>query len=758
MDGQPDSRGGNRTSRRRRVALSWAVAAAGGGLAVLSDAAPTGVELVDAVYRGAYVLGVSLACAFARRWTWPLVAAAALLALPNLPWLAVGGVGLAVAAVSQLDRRRRQHVGALVGALAGLTLLHLPPFLAFGVPSVIAAVAPLPALGSAVANLRSRVRRPLVTGALVVGLVGLALVVASTVMAFGFRADADRGVDAARAGLQAARAGQEGEAVDAFGEAEASFRRASDGSAAWWLAPGRLVPVLSQHLELAEEMSTAGAALAAVSSRTAPAVALEGLTTGDGTFRLDRIAELRALAAEVVDALEQTEQRLDGLTTPWLIGPAEAALDSFRAELAQARPDAELALTALDVAPGLLGADGTKRYVVLFGNPAEARALGGFVGTVGLLEADGGRLEYGTVEGSGALSQALVAADAALDPTLDVPDSYRNAQPQRFVQNWTSDVDIATVTDVVAALAPQIAELGPIDGVLYADPRVLAALLELTGPITLPGTDQQLDAATATEHLQRDQYRSDEGALDAERKDRLGDAAEIAFDRLLTQTQPPPRTVVDVLGPLVRSRRLLFATTDSEANELLTHVGLRPPLHSGEGETVLISHHNRRANKLDAYLERSIDYQATVGDDGQVRATLTVALHNTADVADLSTYQLGQVRPGEDPGANTLTLDLRSAFDVVDITVDGGRAQRSDLRRDGLSQVSVPVSVPAGATVVVEATLEGQVHPTDCRFDFLPNAGANQDDLTVRVDLPGTAIRSPSSELVERVSLPCGAS
>jgi hypothetical protein len=739
------------------VRLAWAVAAAAAVVATFGDAAPTGIGVVDAAYRGLFVFGVALACAFARRWTWPVVAAAALFALPGLPWLAVGGAGLAIAAGSQLDRRRRQHVGALVGALAGLTLLHLPPFVAFGVPSVIAAIAPLPAVGSSLVNLRRQVRRPVLTGAVVVGVMCLLLAVASTVMAFGLRADADRGVDAARAGLQAARAGDEAEAVDAFRQAGASFEQAADGAAAWWLAPGRLVPVLSQHLELAGEMSAAGAELADVSSRTAPAVALEGLTTTDGTFRLDRITELRTMAADVAAALERTDQRLGGLATPWLIGPAEAALTSFRAELAEAGPDAELALTALDVARGLLGADGPKRYVVLFGNPAEARAMGGFVGSIGLLQADGGRLAYGTVEGSGQLSQALAEVGAALDPALDVPASLRNAQPQRFVQNWTGDVDIANLTQVVVDLAPQIEALGPIDGVLYADPRVMAALLELTGPITIPGTEQELDASTATEFLQRGQYRTDDGTLEADRKDRLGDAAEIAFDRLLARTQPEPRRLVDVLGPLVRARRLLFATTDPEANELLTTVGLRAPVRAIRGETVLVSHHNRRANKLDAYLERSISYDAAVDDDGAVRATMTVSLTNTADVGDLSTYQLGQVRDSEAPGTNHLTLDLRSALEIVDVTVDGRPAQRSDLVRNGLAQSSVPVSVPPGASVVVQAVLRGHVDPASCAFEFLPNGGANVDELAVRLDLPGTGHRLGEQPLVQTLSLPCDA-
>lgn len=758
MDAQPERRSSHRRARRRRIQASWGIAAAGAVVAAFGDAAPTGLSAVDAAYRGAFVLGVALACAFARRWTWPIVAAVALLALPGLPWLLVGGVGLVLAAASQLDRRRRQHVGALIGALAGLTLLHLPPFVAFGVPSLLAAVAPLPAVGSALANLRSRIRRPLVTGALVLGGVVVVLAGASSVAAFALRADADQGVDAARAGLQAARAGDEAAAVDAFATAEASFRQAQDRVGAWWLAPGRLVPVLSQHLELASEMSAAGLELASVSARTAPAVALEGLTSADGAFRLDRIAEVRSMAVEVADALDRTERRLDPLATPWLTGPAASALSSFRAELAQAGPDADLALTALEIAPRLLGADGTRRYIVLFGNPAEARSMGGFVSAVGLLEASDGRLGYATVEGSGPLSQALVAADAALSPAVDVADSYRNAQPARFVQNWTSDVDIASVTAVVADLAPQIAELGPIDGVLYADPRVLAALLELTGPVTLPGTDQQLDASNATEHLQRDQYRTEEGTLDVERKDRLGEAAEIAFDRLLTRSQPAPRTLVDVLGPLVRGRRLLFATTDPGANELLTRVGLRPPVEAGDGETVLISHHNRRANKLDSYLERDISYEATVDEDGWVRGTLTVSLRNTAALGDLSTYQLGQVRPSEEPGASHVTVDLSSALGFGEVTVDGQAAQRSQLRRAGLAQVSVPVVVPPGGTVVVEATLDGQLDPRSCSFHFLPNGGANPDTLQVQVDLPEGAIDRSSESFDERISLRCDVS
>ena len=68
-------------------------------------------------------------------------------------------------------------------------------------------------------------------------------------------------------------------------------------------------------------------------------------------------------------------------------------------EVDDALPGARLASHAVDATPGLLGAEGDRQYLVLFTNPAETRALGGFIGSYGVLEARQGRLDM-TVSGS----------------------------------------------------------------------------------------------------------------------------------------------------------------------------------------------------------------------------------------------------------------------------------------------------------------------------------------------------------------------
>ena len=51
------------------------------------------------------------------------------------------------------------------------------------------------------------------------------------------------------------------------------------------------------------------------------------------------------------------------------------------------------------------------------------------------------------------------------------------------------------------------------------------------------------------------------------------------------------------------------------------------------------------ANKLDAFLERRIHYDATVAESGAVDATMPVELVNSVPETGLSEYQTGDERP-----------------------------------------------------------------------------------------------------------------
>ena len=73
-------------------------------------------------------------------------------------------------------------------------------------------------------------------------------------------------------------------------------------------------------------------------------------------------------------SLKRARSKLDAAETGWLLPVATDPLSTYRDQLDRAIPEADGALRALKVAPGLLGGNGTRHYLLLFANPAESRA------------------------------------------------------------------------------------------------------------------------------------------------------------------------------------------------------------------------------------------------------------------------------------------------------------------------------------------------------------------------------------------------
>ena len=126
------------------------------------------------------------------------------------------------------------------------------------------------------------------------------------------------------------------------------------------------------------------------------------------------------------------------------------------------------------------------------------RATGGFIGSYALITARDGKLEVGEMQRTRIWNEAIADnADAAYQAPDDYTRRYGQYQPQSTLQNVNLSPDFPSVAKVLESLAPQ-ADLPKIDGVLSVDPAGLAALLELTGPVTLPLISGRLPSTVAT--------------------------------------------------------------------------------------------------------------------------------------------------------------------------------------------------------------------------------------------------------------------
>jgi hypothetical protein len=709
--------------------LGVLIAAAGPGR-------PTASPTADLVLRVAAVVVVGLAAARAQPWTLlGLVGVAAATTTGTaavVAWVAL--VGTVAALARPIPEPIRPVFGAAVGVLGFGCLQRQVDYGSMGTSLLVGLVVVAPILVSAYRASGPRARR---TTAVVAGIVaGLTVVAGLVLVATGLlvRPSLTEGADDADAAISAARAAREDEALMHLQDAEAAFDRADDLLGRPWVAPLRYVPVMSQHLAALQQVAREGTALASSPDVVQAVSDYRGLKYESGRVDVERARSLEAPVVATAELLAAAEDRVGAVDRTWLVPAISDRLVEFEDRLAGAADDAAVAADVLALVPALLGADGDRHYVVAFTTPAEARGIGGFFGNYGELEAVDGEVR-------------MVRSGSVLDieptvpgvRTLRGPDEYLarygRYRPADYLRDATFSPHFPYVADVISQLYPQ-AGGPPVDGVVLMDPYALAALLEFTGPIEVPGYPEPLTSENLPDIVIRQQYIDFAEDNDA-RKDILVDATEIAFDRLLEGDLPAPGELIDALGPMVRQRRLLLWSVEAAEQELFEAIGADGAVPAADDhDLLLVTHQNYGNNKVDAYFQRSVDYDATVDEaTGEVEATATITLTNRAPADGLPDYVIGNQR-SEPLGSNVMNLTALSSSALRSATLDGVPVELDHSTEVGLNAYDLRLTIPPRSSRRLVLELKGGVdlRTGPYRLRLVPQAMTNPDEVQVTVD------------------------
>ncbi|HEX2577959.1 MAG TPA: DUF4012 domain-containing protein [Aquihabitans sp.] len=673
------------------------------GLGALADTAPTGLATIDAVERAGFAALVVLAGSTARRWA--MVVGPVVVAVAGDGWYVLAGfAGIALTGVLVAQDRRSRVLGAVTGGLVAVGVLHLGDH-GRGLGAVLALAAAAPVLASGYANApRLRRRRVRLAVAVVVGAV---CVVLTGVAALGIQArhELSGAVAATSAGVRAAERGEQLEAeahflaaADAFDDAEARFDVP-------WSRLVDVVPVASQNLRAVRQAAAEGSEISAVAARNAGRVDYDRLALPRGGVDLDVLRAFEGPVADAHGALRASAASLAEIDSPLLVGPIASRVREFRGRVDAYRR--ELALVELGVtsARPILGGEGERRYLVLLGNPAEARDLGGHIGNWAELTLDRGRID---------LVEVGEPADLALPPSdapSDHPAGLLDLEPRRYPQNWGGDPDLATVARLSAELF--VERTGrTLDGVLYADPRAFAAFVALTGPVPVPGLDPPtvLTSADAEKFLVADQFERFDTEGDA--NDGVSQLVEDVFDELTGTQLPRPQRLATLFAPLVDEGRFSFFSLHDEDHALLDRLGMEGRVPDpGDGDLLGIVTRNANPSKIDAYLRR--DATAEVRWDpatGAVSTDLTIRLTNLAPSGGLDPVVSGNAL-GLPPGTNAMDLAVLTPLELASVTIDGEATGARPVWDGRHWRHTVRVTIPPGGERTVRFGLEGSVAP-----------------------------------------------
>lgn len=712
-----------RSSRRTSPAERWlilAIALASGAVAaVVSDARPAMWTPADVAWRALVVVGVALCASRARRWT--LIWLAVPAALLGDGWLRIfGAVALVGAIVVTTRDHRNRPACAAVGGLGAIGLLCMSwpgGGAPTGTTALVAVIAAVPLLVSAFGHARTREKR-IAFG--VLGVVALLLVVGvGAVVAFGLTnaTDVRAAVDDTQRAVNGANDADTAAVQQRFDTAASSFADLSAASDQWWYVPARSVPIVGPNFNLARTALAAGADLNETAATLSTSVDQQQLRRPDGGIDLAVLASLEAPAQSGATTIAGARTDLDAASSPWVLPPVRVELGKIDDQLGSAERSAETVALASQAAPTLLGADGPRRYLMLLGNPAELRDVGGHIGNWAELVADNGRLDVVEVGSPYELFNPQTNPPARL--ASEYPTSLLELRPQYFSQNWGGTPDTSIVARLAAELYPQARPGAPIDGVIYADPDAFAAILAITGGVKVPGTDVELTSKNAVTFLTVDQFS--ELADAAPGTDPLGDTIETTLKKFTRQQLPGPRRLADLFSPVVAGGHLQISTFDPATNELLDRLGLRRTLDRPNSTDVLsVINRNANPSKIDAFLKREVGYNVRWdAATGRTLGTVTVRLTNTAPTDGVAPVVISPP-PGAPPGTNRTQLSILTPLDATRATINGTSTgigttnETATVRRH-----AVWLDLAPGQTAEVVVELDGAVSPGSYELHWL---------------------------------------
>lgn len=697
-------------------ALVVAVAVVSGLVAATASAAPTGHDTADALLLG---LGVALLVAIGSRapwWAVGLVAGTALAIALDPLLMAVAAGGLAAALWTGASRKPAPLILAVALGLSGNALVRAELGGPFGTSAVIGV-----GVATAVVLLGSWA---LPTGLRRVAWSGLVVVVlfaGAAVAGFGYAAASSRhdlasGLTTAELGVSSLENGEFEQAADWFEEARTYLDAANENLDEPWAKLAAVVPVAGHYQRAVSDMSRAGADGLRVVAEALDEIDLDALRPVDGRFDVAALAAVEAPLTRVRDALVDLRDASEDARSPWLIDRATYELDDFTASVDEHLPSIEEALAALRLAPGMLGADGTRTYLLLFTTPSEARGLGGFIGSYAELQLADGQLTLGQFGRSQVLDGLVQQAGARIDGHEEFLAFYRRfgfdvdgtgLVGDASFRNVGMTPDYPTVAEITADLYTQTTGRD-VDGVITMDPFVVSQLLRYTGPVVIPSLGREISPDEALPFLLRDQYLIDVPI--AQRSDGLAEAAEGAFRGLMTGALPDPISLARDLGPLTGDRRLLVWSAYADEQDMIETVGISgamPALAGADGWAFTLS--NGGGGKLDTFLDRRAGYTATTDEDtGTTTGTVTIELSNGAPGEGLPPYLI-QSLIGQPDGTSTLWVTVYSPLGLERLTVDGEPIGFEAGVEHGWNAYRIRVDIPPTSTVRIEASLAGTV-------------------------------------------------
>ena len=509
----------------------------------------------------------------------------------------------------------------------------------------------------------------------------------------------------------------------------------------WLIAIASHLPWVGDQVNATVAMRHAGAYGTQLGIDLLPLVQSIEAPAAGGTPAAGTMERLFAASSAQQPGIASAQGDLDGLDSAIAAIPTGSLLPqldhlrtTLRTQGTALSSSAHIALNLLSVAPQALGSS-QKHYLVLVENPGEERPGGGYIGAIGEVDMQGGRVLSESFVDSSIFNGRIPPEPAPrpLDAYLfhGVPWEVSDA-------NW--DADFPTSAQTVARLYRE-ATGHSVDGVISIDPVALSYVLEVVGTVSVPGYSQTVgptDTLLTLNWITNHARPGDPG------KAYLAPFAHALFQKLLAPSASKLGPLVTALSEGVTQKHIVFWFADSTVQQLVTSSNAGGVLASPDLDGLLVADANLSGGKEDLFVQRAYALHATVASDGTVHDSLTLHYTNPPQSSPAN-QNLEPSLGGEYDDYVQVFVPASASLDDIRLTQDGATSSVSaeDIRTEANRAVfAYFLSVPLGQSVTLEFdyTTGSGLQGGGYALSWEKQVNALPYPITVDIDAPG---RSP---------------
>lgn len=328
-------------------------------------------------------------------------------------------------------------------------------------------------------------------------------------------------------------------------------------------------------------------------------------------------ADLAATSAELIQKLENVKTGIEKsdfekiiIDTQYLYHTGSRTLlnQDNRAISNLLRPEVSKSISVTSVLPYLLGYSEEKEYLLLFMNNAELRPTGGFIGSVGRLIVQNGKIKDFSI-------QDVYDLDGQL--TRHIEPHYiirRNLQPHLYLRDSNFDLDFQRSASL-SAMIYQLESGNKPDGVIAIDFTLIQQVLEIIGPVNLPDYNQTLTSENSMEFLQ-ETIESNNFSGSTQKKEILN----ALFTSIMLEIEKQPESLLSIglkIPQLLEQKHILLSYQSPKIQSLLSALNFGGEIPVRENindrviyDTVGFNEANIGVNKVNKNVSRSIFYEA----------------------------------------------------------------------------------------------------------------------------------------------------